>query len=240
MPELSRTAKLREESARYQVEDSMKQHILAAAIVTFSTTPMFAQAIPGDVLNCKNLRVDADRLACYDRAMAEDRTVKIETPAPVAEPAPEKPKSKWLARRDSSAITDDTNHFLSVQSVGAHQCRQYGNPSSITLMARCLEDTTALLIYGDCHVASGFGGYGEVTWRTDDDKAQSRSFEASTDSQALGLWSGGRSIPAIKELFGKERLVVRFTPFGMSPIEIPFDITGLEEAIAPLREECGW
>jgi type VI secretion system protein VasI len=214
-----------------------------AVLLLSTAVPSFAQPIPGDLLNCKNLANDADRLACFDQAMTKDRTQpastsKVESVA--VDEKPEKPKSKWYARKDTSAMTDDTNHFVSTTSIGYHQCSQFGTSGPITLWVRCMEDTTALIISGDCHLASGFDGYGEVTWRTDDDKAVTRSFEASTNNQSLGLWSGGRSIPAVKELFGKERLVVRFTPFSMSPVEATFDITGLEEAIGPLRQECGW
>lgn len=210
----------------------------ALIVLTFPASAL-SQAIPGDLLNCKNIAADADRLACFDLGMAKDRTVA--TVAPTAAPAtPEQPKSKWYARKDTSAMTDDTNHFVTTTSKEYLQCSQYGSSGPVTLWVRCMEDTTAIFISGDCHLASGFQGYGDVTWRTDEDKPTTRSFDTSTDSQALGLWSGGRAIPAVKELFGKERLVVRFTPFSMSPVEATFDIAGLEEAIKPLREECGW
>ena len=137
-------------------------------------------------------------------------------------------------------MTDQMSHFLRVNSIGYVQCSQYGDSGPLTLWVRCHEDTTALIISGDCHLASGFQGYGEVTMRTDDDKATTRSFEASTDNSALGLWTGGRSISVIQSMFGEERLVVRLTPFSMSPIEATFEIAGLEEAVKPLREECGW
>ena len=134
-------------------------------------------------------------------------------------------------------MTDQMSHFLRVNSIGYVQCSQYGDSGPLTLWVRCHEDTTALIISGDCHLASGFQGYGEVTMRTDDDKATTRSFEASTDNSALGLWTGGRSISVIQSMFGKERLVVRLTPFSMSPIEATFEIAGLEEAVKRHREE---
>lgn len=188
-------------------------------------------------MKCRLATVDAVRLACFDRVTDPANASK---PAQENVSSPAASASAWLALTETSSMTDDTNHFVSVQSESFQQCRQYGNTGPITLTARCLEDTTAIMIHGDCHLASGFSGYGEVTWRTDEDKPTTRQFEASTDSSALGLWSGRQSIPAIKELFGKERLVVRFMPFGMSPVEATFDISGLEEAIGPLREECGW
>lgn len=35
-------------------------------------------------------------------------------------------------------------------------------------------------------------------------------------------------------------MIVRFTPFNESPVTAKFNITGLEEAIKPLRDSCGW
>jgi len=64
--------------------------------------------------------------------------------------------------------------------------------------------------------------------------------DESTDNKALGLWSGGESIPVIKKMFGKKQLIARMTPFSESPITVEMDITGLDAAIEPLRTACGW
>jgi type VI secretion system protein VasI len=225
----------------------MKQSIIAFPIV-FCGTLAQAQELPANLLACTAIPTESVRLICFDREIAAAREARSDDtaePTEVAstaevEAAPAAPVSKWSASVEKSAMTDDTNHFLSTTSTGYHQCGQFGSSGPISLWIRCLEDTTAIIISGNCHLASGFDGYGDVTWRTDDDKPVTRSFDASTDSQALGLWSGRQAIPAIKELFGKERLIVRFTPFGMSPVEATFDIAGLEESIDPLRQECGW
>lgn len=83
-------------------------------------------------------------------------------------------------------------------------------------------------------------GGGRVDYRIDDNPADYRSMEESSDNKALGLWSGGRSIPFIKSLFGGETIFMRASPFNESPVEMTFNISGLEEAIEPLREACGW
>ncbi|MHA4733259.1 type VI secretion system-associated protein TagO [Ensifer adhaerens] len=30
------------------------------------------------------------------------------------------------------------------------------------------------------------------------------------------------------------------TPYGDNPIMLEFDISGLDQAVKPLREQCGW
>jgi type VI secretion system protein VasI len=82
--------------------------------------------------------------------------------------------------------------------------------------------------------------YGDVTFRVDDQKARTVGFEESTNKRSLGLWRGGRSIPEIKRLFGGKKLIARMTPYSENPFTATFNITGLEEAIEPLRKACHW
>lgn len=146
----------------------------------------------------------------------------------------------WQVEVTTSAMTDTTNVFASLESENSQICRSYGSSSRLTLWVRCLENTTAVIFSGDCHMASGFHGYGDVTYRLDDDKAVTKGFQESTDNLALGLWSGGSAIPFAKAILGKHRLIVRFTPFGMSPVEYNFDLKGSDAAIQRVREQCSW
>ncbi len=82
--------------------------------------------------------------------------------------------------------------------------------------------------------------HGKITYRVDKLPAQTKRFRESNNHESLGLWSGKSAIPFLKELFGHDRLFVRATPHSESPLEASFDITGLEKAIEPLREACGW
>ena len=216
---------------------NFRRIIALTTVCAAAANPAFAS------LDCTTLQDSTERLACYDNIAGFKPSTETTTAVadPVETPTPAAPVSKWHVETETSAITDTATIFLSVKSTGYVQCRPYGQSSGpLTLYARCLENTTALLIVGDCQFASGFGGYGEVTFRTDKDKAKNLNMQESTDSQSIGLWNGGRAIPAIQSLFGKERLTVRVTPFGMSPIEAVFDIAGLEEASKPLREACSW
>jgi type VI secretion system protein VasI len=116
----------------------------------------------------------------------------------------------------------------------------FGATDEATLYILCMENRTSLFVVTNCHLASGFQGYGDVEYRIDDKPAKTRAFDASTDNTSLGLWSGGASIPVIKELIEGSALLVRFTPFNHSPVTARFSITGLDEAIKPLRTARGW
>lgn len=198
---------------------------------------------------CTEIEAPGIRMICYDRVLKDGgKAVLPDVKAPPATPpdvvtsppTDAQPTGNWRTRRDKSAMTDQETVVLSLQSNEMVQCRQFGSPSYLTLIIRCMEDTTSLYITGDCHVASGFYGYGKVTLRLDDGKPFNRNMDDSTDSSALGLWDGGSSIPLLKQMIGKDRMIARFTPFGANPIEPSFTISGLDEAIKPVREACGW
>lgn len=140
-------------------------------------------------------------------------------------------------RSETSKFDDRTNVFLTTQSEEALSCRF--NSGTATLVVRCLENTTSVVLVTGCHMAD-LGSYGKVEYRIDDRRASSVRMRESTDNKALGLWRGGQAIPFAKRLFGADRLLMRFTPYGESSMTASFDISGLEEAIKPLREACHW
>lgn len=179
--------------------------------------------------SCRFIHDDMKRLECFDAAFAQ----KPEPEAP--------PKGDWSVRTEKSDFKDTQDVFAKIDSSSGVRCNWDSTPRPITLLLRCLENTTAMMIITHCHVTSGHGGYGKVDLRVDEGSAFAREFEASTSNDTLGLWSGRRSIPVIRDrLIGGETLKVRFTPFNDSPVQAEFNITGIGEAIEPLRKSCGW
>jgi type VI secretion system protein VasI len=83
-------------------------------------------------------------------------------------------------------------------------------------------------------------GGGTVTYRVDRLPPRTQPFSVSNDNKSLGLWGATSAIPFIKSLFGAERLLLRATPFRESDLNLEFNVSGLEEAIKPLRTACKW
>jgi type VI secretion system protein VasI len=184
------------------------------------------------VADCIAIDNDLDRLVCYDREAGRTPVV-TDMPAAAAQ-------GKWQSRTETSALTDPTNVYLYVLSEEVIDCG-WNEGDRITLVVRCVENTTALVFQTACHMTSSdYNSYGDVDYRIDERAASAISMTESTNNRSLGLWNGGRSIPMIKSLFGAERLVTRMTPYGENSFTATFDITGLEEAAAPLRQACGW
>jgi len=199
---------------------------LAFALALAIVLPAIASAQS----DCRSIHADLDRLACYDRESG--RTSEV---------TPIETESDWRVRREKSEMTDDTDVYMSVDSDAPIVCG-FSGPETATLILRCREKTTSVIISTTgCHMASSdYNDYGEVTYRIDDLPSSAMDFVESTDNRALGLWRGGSAIPFIKALFEHRELLTRFTPFGDSPVTARFQIGGIDEAIAPLREACGW
>ena len=149
-------------------------------------------------------------------------------------------KGDFFLNIDKSNFDDSTtiflyalaNEFLSIGSRGTDRPILY---------IRCMENTTSMVLTAsDMLFASDFDGFGRVRYRVDDRPAGIWSMQKTRSNKSLGFWSGRKSIPAIEELFGGDVLRVRFARLNETPAEVTFNITGLEQQIAPLREACNW
>lgn len=186
-----------------------------------------SQAAAQSAVDCARIENPDDRLSCYDGLFLE-----VATPSPAAD-------SSWQVQITDSALDDSRRVILIVESNEPLRGR-FGVENHGQLMLRCQENTTNAFIYFGGHFMSDLRGGGRVDYRVDRRDATRVSMTNSNDNQALGLWRGGTAIPFIRDLFGGSDLYVRATPFSESRIEMNFNITGLEEAIAPLREACNW
>jgi type VI secretion system protein VasI len=201
----------------------MKPKIAVVALYVMSIT--LASAQPSD---CLSVASDLDRLACYDKEAGRTPQVKSSS------------SGSWRVSSETSKLTDQTNVYLSVRSKETPTCK-WNKSGPADLMLRCMEGKTSLIISPDCHVTSSeYSSYGDVDFRIDQEKSKTIAMTDSTDNRALGLWSGGKSIPIIRSLIGKNTLLVRFTPYAEGPQLLTFDISGLADAIKPLQEACNW
>lgn len=176
---------------------------------------------------CARIKNDAKRLECFDLIFRKSsETKKLE-------------KSEWVVREEKSKIDDSTNVFVTLDSTQPVR-NQYGELNKVKIAIYCRENkTNFVIIFGDYFMFDN-GDYGKVIFRVDKKPATRKRLTASTDHEALGLWNGASAIAFIKTLFGGSTLFVRATPFTESSVSAEFDITGLQEAIIPLRRACGW
>lgn len=167
--------------------------------------------------------------------VSESQPEEKQAPTP-----PPEPRSPWSLSEWTSEMDDSPAASLRALSEGIYSGAYGGRSGPAYLHLRCLENTTTLQVRLNGHFLADSGGYGRVTYRVDDQQARTVDMRASTDNEWLGLWSGGRSIPVIQQMFGHEKVAMRITPHGESPTTITFPIAGLEDEIQPLRDACNW
>jgi len=200
---------------------------------------------------CVSIQSDTLRLACFDAAFAPDGQAASSvdsaagggngTKAAETAPALASPDTgKWQLSTDKSAMTDDQNVFLRLTSENPIAGR-FGNAGNGLLLLRCMENTTAVVFRFNDQFMASIQSYGVIEYRIDKSPIVWRLYtQESTDNMALGLWRGRAAIPFIKSLLGHETLLVRATPFNESPVTLTYDISGIDNAIAPLRKTCRW
>lgn len=200
-----------------------------------------AQAEAGTPERCATVENGGARLACYDAIYRVQPTGHTPAPAAATAPAPAAPpiRSDWHVQTTRSEIDDSRRVVLSVHSDAPIRGR-FGSPGLAAMIVRCEQNTTSIYFNFNGLFMADIQSYGRVDFRVDDRAARHVSMNESTNHEALGLWRGGTAIPFLRDIFGGERLFVRVTPFSESRVDMTFNIAGLEEAIAPLREACHW
>ena len=82
------------------------------------------------------------------------------------------------------------------------------------------------------------GSEATVLTRVGTENAVTSDWSLSTNSQAT--FRPGNTVAFIKHLSTVRQLVAQVTPYHENPITAVFDLTGIETAVAPLRETCRW
>jgi len=178
-----------------------------------------------EAAQCVSMSDPNARLNCYDAIFK------------VIEPP--KTLGAWRVSEARSALDDSRTVTLRLVSDAVIAAR-FGPPQRAEMILRCMENKTAFYMTFADNFMADVQSYGRVDYRIDSLRADRWSMTESTDNKALGLWSGAGAIGAIKQMSAGKSLFVRVTPFNESPLEVTFTISGLDEAVKPLREACNW
>lgn len=193
----------------------MRVKTLSLTVLAIST--FFSYSYAND---CASISDDEKRLTCYDNISKSDLKKTNNS------------TGKWTIETDLSPIDDSKRVFLNLyanERVG----RNFMSSKPI-LFIRCENNKTELFI--------DWGGFvkmkrAEMTIRIDKEPAVTTSWSMSTDGQAS---FAPKPIALIKDMEYKDNLLVRIIPYAENPYTVNFDIKGLDNAIAPVREACGW
>lgn len=190
-----------------------------------------------DLTNCHGISGDATRLLCYDN-MTGYEPEEMDQPAAIApaeEAIPTEARgAQWRYSEERSALDNRKDVWLSVTSRNT-EGNSIGTPTRAWLWVRCMNNRTNVFI--------GFNRYTSdsqnVRYRFDDGPIQNQWMDPLRGGEGIGIWSGGRAIPFIRQMFGKEELVVAYDTFS-GPVEFVFDVAGLRARVDPLANACEW
>lgn len=197
---------------------------------------LLASSLVASPVECHAIDEDTLRLSCYDRVTEysppEPDQIDQEDPADFGE---------WSISERRSEMTDFQNIFASLSSENQvwHQYDFQRRTGRARLLVRCMDNRTALTIGMDGKFLADNGGYGSVSVRIDDATARTYRFRESTDNMVLGLWRGS-AIPLLKNLIGAEEVRFEITPFNESAQVMRFDVRGIDNVIARVRDRCSW
>lgn len=226
------------------LEQSIRSEDKFTALAAFKEATDTCETPAGDLSNLDILeRILSDELSESQDDAGSVATVGLEPePESKPEPEPEKPKSEWIKRVDASEMTDEKSVFLSL--IGSSVPGSYGDSIYPLMSLRCNENKTSFYIDWDDYLGDDTNDvYTDEKYmriRLDKEKPFRRLYPISTDNEAAGLWSGATSIPFIKQMIGKKKMVVEVIPYNESPKTTTFNIEGLDDEIVELRETCGW
>lgn len=172
--------------------------------------------------DCLDIHDNKARLACYDKQAGYEKKPN-ET---------NNNNGIWVLDTKTSPVDDSTSIFLSLTTKDrVKEGLLSGEP---LLIIRCQHNTTDLYINWGTFITMGNTN---ILTRIDKEKAQTSSWLMSTNNEAS---FAPKPIPLIKEMFDKDTLTTQITPFSDNTYTVKFNISGLENAIKPVREACGW
>jgi type VI secretion system protein VasI len=198
--------------------------IILLALTTSARTQVAgaegAQPPKASLARCLALTSDLARLACYD-GIAKGESGE----PPKDQPAPAPPDTgTWK-------ITETTNPIDDTKTVMV-QARDADGKSFIAL--RCRQSGLEVMFYSKTYLGRESM---TVTSRVGDQPPVNQRWSASTDGR--GLFYPGNHKAFVRTLVVANKLAVQVTPYSSSPAVSIFDLTGLEQALVPLKTICG-
>lgn len=146
----------------------------------------------------------------------------------------------WVPHSEIDAMTDAAviSIELASESVLPPYLGQPRQPAHLAVW--CDNNTTSVTLMLGGWFVSDASEFGIVDYRIDGGEPKTIKMEADQTNVMLMIYGGKRSIPFVKSLLGNENLLVRATPFREQPIDMKFALTGIDDAVKPIREACTW
>jgi type VI secretion system protein VasI len=174
--------------------------------------------------DCAAVETAVERLGCYDAQAGAQAVARDDLDV-------------WALDVTSSRLSPDlTDLVLWTRSVNKGP-----GPGGVSvypiLLLHCSQGEMAVVFDFGAFVG---GGTVRIEYRIGGGAVLAGDVTVAPDHRRFGVWQRDRAIGFIKALYGQPQLRLRVAPPAGDPLIAAFDLAGLEEAIMPLQESCGW
>lgn len=201
------------------------------------------------IAHCAKIGNTKNRLACYDKLANElqQNSVRWDQDANAASPAAPAARviqgfqptgyGEWVLR-EANASDGSKDVALAIFTTGRAGGAS-GGTLRVTLWLRCSDNKT--LLYVDWNATVDTGGRSVVRMQTqiDSEPAQETHWARYSNHNITGMYTDRASVDLIKRLFGRSMLEAKLNEKSAA-YSASFNVTGLEQAITPLRTACEW
>ena len=202
----------------------MKKIIFFFGLLILNNT--YADIPTKEFAECSSKKGDLDKIECFDNLAEKYNLNGVQTSKEEIQDS-----GKWNVSIDTNPIDDSKTVTLTLLA-DSGKSPMLSQP--IVLIARCSSlETNVFIAWRDY-----LGSEARVLTRIGKEKAETRNWTLSTDSQAT--FFPKNEVDFLKKLLVVDSFVAQVTPYSESPVTAIFDIKGLSNAITPLREACNW
>ena len=210
--------------------DGMKSLALAVLALCFYWQPVWGRdaELEDAILACAAKKEASEKMKCYEVLAESLRHVREKMAAEGF-----KEMGNWLTATQQDKVNDSKMFIAFVQA--NETLKTSAGEKRPNLYLRCVNDVTDAFVSWERPVPAEDGI--EVEYRVDEAKP------------AKELWMGGkngqstfvaRPVLFVKRLVGSGKLAMSVQPKGETRTLISFDLAGVDNVIAELRNACHW
>ncbi|WP_461382582.1 type VI secretion system-associated protein TagO [Devosia indica] len=208
--------------------------VMATTLLSLSAPVAAQDDLAAKAATCAAISDSLARLTCFDKAFPASEMANM-----VANTADEDNEqasaitTAWEVEATKSAL-DDSPTVTALLMPSSSSGTGIGD-STMALMLRCMENTTSVVLSTTMFMVEDNV---QVTVRLDDQPAQTTSWGRSTNYKAVGLWSGAKAIPFVREVANASRLVVRIQE--RDRLDAEFELADVQSVAAQVASACNW
>ncbi|HCO54303.1 MAG TPA: hypothetical protein DIT93_04705 [Pelagibacterium sp.] len=204
--------------------------IMALAGFSAAPVPALAQMAPE---RCAAIGPASERLACYDSIFRSGQFTGggSQTDAD---------QGLWTSGIEVSQIEGTEVPFATLESEQLIPALAGGRaPARLTIL--CLDgETTVQFGFAGSAMGTPTSNSAALTLQYDRQPPRTQSVALAPDRLAVGFFETEAARAVIGQLRQSERLLVRATPQSQRSVTVSFQLEGIEAALQPVREACGW